>query len=251
MLSAAWLVAGCGGAGTDAGQAPPAATPDTTAQAVLEALAFERTGRATADLGAADRDALAAELDTLRAVERVAAAEGLDREPRMAARAELARLRLLQEAMVGRKVDAIPVTDQDLREEFTRHYGREQSEYRLRHILVPDEQAARAALAKLGQGRAFEDVARSDSLDDSAARGGDLGWRRPEGLPAPIVALLADLAPGGHAAEPVKTQYGWHVVQLVDVRPLAGPDFDAVRPQLEVALRERREREYLASLPKR
>ena len=89
------------------------------------------------------------------------------------------------------------MTDQDLREEFTRHYGREQSEYRLRHILVPGEQAARAALAQLGQGRGFEDVARSASLDDSAARGGDLGWRRPEGLPAPIAALLADPARAG------------------------------------------------------
>jgi len=85
-------------------------------------------------------------------------------------------------------------------------------------------------------GGSFEELAKERSIDPGGKTGGDLGWFQAGSMAPEIVAALADLKPGDIALEPVKTDYGWHVMRLDDVRGPPIPDFEAVKPQIRSAL---------------
>jgi len=119
------------------------------------------------------------------------------------------------------------------------------------HILVPVEAAARALLDSLAAGLPFADLARRHSSDATASRGGDLGWR-PAGafLPA-FEAALAPLAPG-QVAGPVQTEFGWHLITVLDTRVETVGQSPAMREAMHKSLeRESRMaavRDYVAGL---
>lgn len=104
-------------------------------------------------------------------------------------------------------------------------------EYRARHILVADEEQALAARGRIVGGERFEDVARSVSSDRStAAAGGDLGWFLRERMVPEFGAAVAAL-PAGAVSDPVRSQFGWHLILVEATRPqvLAPYESDAQR----------------------
>lgn len=112
-------------------------------------------------------------------------------------------------------------------------------EFQTRHILVETEDQAKAVIAKLKGGAKFEDLAKAESKDPgSAANGGDLGWA-PAGTYVPeFTAAMNGLQKGQMTETPVKTQFGYHIIQVQDVRDAKMPSLEEVKPQLMQMLQQ-------------
>lgn len=155
---------------------------------------------------------------------------------------ELARQGILVRALMTDYLAKHPVTDKQVQDEYNRLKKEQagQMEYQVRHILVPDEKTANDLLAQIKSGKAkFEDLAKNNSKDPgSAERGGDLGWAPATNYVPPFAQAVTGLKKGQLADKPVQTQFGWHVIQVVDTRPIQFPPLDQVRPQLEEMLRQ-------------
>jgi len=119
------------------------------------------------------------------------------------------------------------------------------SEYHAAHILVANEILAAAIIAELDSGKAFADVARARSADDSRINGGDLGWIYPGHLPAEFFEVLKTLKPGEYSRRPIHTAYGWHVIQLLETKAEEPPAFEQVKAQLAVNLQRERYQAFL------
>lgn len=120
-------------------------------------------------------------------------------------------------------------------------------EFKTAHILVDSEDKAKALKAEIDGGKDFAEVAKANSSDGSAASGGDLGWfgvgqMVPE-FEAAVVALEV-----GQVSEPVKSQFGWHLIKLDDKRETTPPALDAARPDIENQLRQEALEAKLAEL---
>ncbi|MEQ8292349.1 MAG: peptidylprolyl isomerase [Roseovarius sp.] len=113
-----------------------------------------------------------------------------------------------------------------------------EKEYRASHILVETEEEAQALVTQLEEeGADFAALARENSTGPSADAGGDLGWFGEGDMVEPFFEAVAALEPGG-VSGPVETQFGWHVITLVETRDKERPDFETVRNELENQVRE-------------
>jgi peptidyl-prolyl cis-trans isomerase C len=120
-------------------------------------------------------------------------------------------------------------------------------ETKARHILVDSEAKAKEVIAKLKGGAKFEDVAKEYSKGPSGQNGGELGWfAKNEMVPEFANAAFA-LGKGEVSKTPVKTQFGWHVIQVEDRRQRPVPDYDSVKPQVEAKLRQEALNDILAA----
>jgi peptidyl-prolyl cis-trans isomerase C len=119
-----------------------------------------------------------------------------------------------------------------------------------RHILLETEEVAREVIAEMVKGGDFAGLATKHSTGPSAASGGDLGWFA-EGQMVPEFSTAAfALAPGEFTTEPVKTQFGWHVILVEDRKTAEAPPFEQARQQLASDMSERILREMLEALRK-
>ncbi len=110
-------------------------------------------------------------------------------------------------------------------------------EFNASHILVDSEDKAKALEAEIAGGKDFAEVAKANSSDGSAANGGDLGWfGAGQMVPEFETAVMAMEV--GAVSEPIKTQFGWHIIKLNDKRETTPPALDAARPDIENQLRE-------------
>ena len=107
-----------------------------------------------------------------------------------------------------------------------------EEEVHARHILVPTEDEAKAILAQLRGGADFATVAKEKSKDPGAAEGGDLGYFTKEQM-VPEFATVAFKLDKGQLSDPVKTQFGWHIIKVEDKRMKPTPTFDQVKSQIE------------------
>ncbi|MGU7773185.1 peptidylprolyl isomerase [Burkholderia sp. MR1-5-21] len=106
-------------------------------------------------------------------------------------------------------------------------------EYHLHHILVDNEQQAKDLIAKIKAGAKFEDLAKQYSKDPGSGKnGGDLDWSDPKAYVPEFAAAAQKLQKGQMTDEPVKTQFGWHIIRVDDIRNVAPPPFDQVKAQI-------------------
>ncbi|MEI7432509.1 MAG: peptidylprolyl isomerase, partial [Betaproteobacteria bacterium] len=114
------------------------------------------------------------------------------------------------------------------------------TEYKARHILVKQESEAKDIIAQLKKNpKAFEALAKSKSLDPgSKINGGDLGWFDPRSMVPEFGAAVAQLEKGKFTEEPVKTNFGFHVILLDDTRAKQFPSLEEVKPMLEQQLQQ-------------
>ena len=107
-------------------------------------------------------------------------------------------------------------------------------EYHVEHILVEKEADAKAIIAQLKAGGNFEEIAKAKSKDPgSAPSGGDLGWVTEKSLVPEFSKAMVQLKPGQVTDKPVKSQFGWHVIKMVDSRDMKAPSFDELKAQLK------------------
>ena len=157
----------------------------------------------------------------------------LQDDPEVKRKIQDAEERAMQEAFVRRALDA-QLTDARLREKFVAFLKEQpaQEEVRARHILVDTEAKARDVLAELRKGADFATVARAKSTDGSARDGGDLGFfTRGDMVPEFSDAAFA-LKAGEVTKDPVKSQFGFHIIKVESRRQQPAPSFEATRDQL-------------------
>jgi peptidyl-prolyl cis-trans isomerase C len=158
---------------------------------------------------------------------------GLDKNPDVAAQMDMARQAVLVRALFDNEVKANPITDADLQkqyEEFKKSMG--ENEYKVRHILVDKEDDAKAIIADLGKGGDFAKLAKEKSKDPgSKDNGGDLDWGPAARYVKPFADAVMSMKKGQLTSSPVKTDFGYHVIRLDDVRPLKVPGFDELKEQ--------------------
>jgi len=108
------------------------------------------------------------------------------------------------------------------------------TEFRARHILVEDEKTAKDVIAQLRKNKKlkFEDLAKKYSKDSSATAGGELGWMTPKNVVPEFAQAMTALKKGDTSATPVKSQFGWHVIKLEDMRKVDFPEYEKVRTNI-------------------
>jgi len=165
-----------------------------------------------------------------------AVAKGLDKTPEIADQIDLTRQSILANAFVQDYLKNTPVSDDMLKAEYEKIKSQMTgNEYQARHILVAKEGEAKGIIAKLKKDpKAFAALAREKSKDPGAkANGGELGWFDPQGMVPEFGAAVAKLEKGKFTEEPVKSQFGYHVILLEDTRAKTVPPLDQVKAELK------------------
>jgi peptidyl-prolyl cis-trans isomerase C len=160
---------------------------------------------------------------------------------------ELQRIELLVRAGATQAGVYVTPSDAELRAQYDRFVSAlPPKEFHVAHILVPTERMARVLITELQSGTEFAQLAREESTDDSNAKGGDLGWISPGKLPVAFAAAVQGLKPGQFTPHPVHTNYGWHVIKVLEARPSEAPPYDQVKAQIAVELQQQRYEKFLA-----
>ncbi len=178
--------------------------------------------------------------------------EGLDRKDNVKAALEMARVQVLAEARINDYLATHPVTDKEIQAAYRERYSEGNlKEYRVRHILVQKKEEAEEIIRLLESGKNdFAELARARSLDSTKENGGELGWLEKDQVVAPFGEAMARLKKGEYTREPVQSRFGWHVIQVEDVRQKKAPPLEEVRAQLLTELRQKRLAEYITRLRK-
>lgn len=167
--------------------------------------------------------------------------KGLDKTPEVADQLQAMKQSVLANAYVQDLIKTTPVSDEALQAEYDRIKATVKgTEYKARHILVEKEAEARDIIARLRKDPSqFAKLAAEKSKDPgSKDQGGDLGWFDPRRMVPEFAAALGKLEKGKFTLEPVKTQYGYHVIALEDTRPIQAPPLAEVKPQLVQQLQQ-------------
>jgi peptidyl-prolyl cis-trans isomerase C len=147
---------------------------------------------------------------------------------------ELARQSLLIRELFANFQKKNPVTDAEIKAEYDKFVAANGGkEYRARHILVEKEDEAKALIADLKKGGKFEDLAKKASKDPgSGANGGDLDWASAASYVPEFASALVKLEKGQLTDVPVKSQFGFHVIRVDDIREAQLPKLEEVKPQI-------------------
>jgi len=177
------------------------------------------------------RQAIRDELNTRELVVREAKKAGLDKT--LKTEMDLTAQTVLVRSYVTDYAKAHPVTDAQLHAEYDKiKASMGDKEYKVRHILVDKEDDAKDIIAQLQKGEKFEKLAERSKDTGSKVNGGDLDWNAPANFVKPFSDAMVALPKGKFTTTPVQTQFGWHVIEVDDIREAKVPPFDEVKPQL-------------------
>jgi peptidyl-prolyl cis-trans isomerase C len=175
---------------------------------------------------------------------------GLDKQPDFLLREELGKRKLLTSVFLQDYLKKNPVSDADTKaayEQYKKAYG--DKEYSARHILVKTEAEAKDIIAQLNKGGDFAKIAKEKSIDPgSKDKGGDLGWFSPASMVKPFSDVAANLQKGATSATPVQTQFGWHIIKLVDSRPAQPLPYEKLKDGLQKNLQQRNLEKMMSDL---
>jgi peptidyl-prolyl cis-trans isomerase C len=177
--------------------------------------------------------------------------KGLDKTPEIAEQIAMMNQSVLARAYVQDLVKNSPVTDEQVAAEYEHIKATiSGSEYKARHILVEKESEARDIIARLRkEPEAFAKLAMEKSKDQgSRANGGELGWFDLRRMVPEFGAAVSKLEKGKFTQEPVKTQFGYHVILLEDSKPIEAPPLEEVKPQLVQQLQQQNVKKQLDAL---
>jgi peptidyl-prolyl cis-trans isomerase C len=163
---------------------------------------------------------------------------GIAKRPEVMQLLDLNRQEVLANALVGEHLKNSPITDAEIQKEYDRIKAQRGSkEYKARHILVSTEDDAKATIAELKKGAKFDEVAQKRSLDEGTrGRGGDLDWNVPSNFDKAFADAMVKLEKGKMTDAPVRSRFGFHVIQLDDERAVNYPGLQQVRQQLQQSI---------------
>jgi peptidyl-prolyl cis-trans isomerase C len=175
--------------------------------------------------------------------------KGFDKKPEIQGQVDLSRQGVLIGAYLNDYVKTHPISDEQIKKEYTEITAKlGNKEYKPRHILVETEDQAKAIIAKLKKGEKIEDLAKESKDPGSKDRGGDLGWANPASFVPPFSAAMTKLEKGKFTETPVKSDFGWHVIQLDDTRDLKLPPMEEAKGQIAQQLQQRMVQKHIDEL---
>ncbi len=166
---------------------------------------------------------------------------------------DLARQQIILAVLIEDLSKKLTPTDANVRKEYERvkaeHGGEMGKQYKARHILVKEEADAKQIIVDLDAGGDFAAIAKEKSEDTGTKeQGGELDWSEAESYVQPFGEALKKLTKGERTKEPVKTTYGYHIIELEDVKSVPFPDYDQVKPQIQQQLATKMRDDYIAGL---
>lgn len=264
LIAATALLAACTKPAEDASKATadakaPAATAATTVatvngkvinSAVFDTFVQAVTSKPTAEATEEQKTQLLDQLINMSLAADAAEKDGLAKETDVQARLDLLRMQILAEAASQKYVKAHPVSESELKAEYDAQVANMPKEYKARHILVETKEEAESIIGELAAGGDFSKIAAAKSKDGSSKSGGDLGWFSLQTMVKPFGDAVAALEKGKTTQTPVQTEFGFHVIQLEDVRSPEAPAFEDVKPQVEMFSQRKKLQGYLDELRK-
>jgi peptidyl-prolyl cis-trans isomerase C len=202
-------------------------------------------GKPAADVTAEEKNQVLDQMINMQLIAAQGEKDGMDKDPEVATRIALLRTQILADAAAQKYVKNNEPTDPELHAAYDA--ATDKTEYHASHILVPTKEKAEGLIKKLKGGAKFEDVAKAESTDNSKANGGDLGWFTLARMVKPFGDAVKSLNKGDITTEPVQTQYGWHIIKLVDTRDAP---FDQFKGQLTNGIMQKKFQAYIESLKK-
>ena len=159
--------------------------------------------------------------------------KGVEKRSDVQTQLELTRREILIRAFIADYLKTTPISDDVLKADYQKIKNQMgDTEYKARHVLLRTEDEAKGIIARLDKGEKFESLT-SQSLDPgSKDKGGDLGWNSPNAYVKEFGDALVGLKKGSYTKTPVKTNFGYHVIQLDDTKALSLPPFEQAKPQL-------------------
>jgi len=176
--------------------------------------------------------------------------KGLDTTEDYKEQLELARQAILIRQLFDAYRKEHPITDAQVQAEYDKFVAANSGkEYKARHILVETEDQAKKIMADLKKGAKFEDIAKKQSKDPgSGANGGDLDWANPSSFVPEFSEAMIKLKKGETTPEPVKSQFGWHIIRVDDIRQAQLPKLEEVKPQITQQLEQQQMQKYQEEL---
>jgi peptidyl-prolyl cis-trans isomerase C len=213
------------------------------------AMAEEELGPSLAqmDPAAKDENVLSFLID-MKVVAKAAEDEKIADNDEFKKRLAFARNRLLMDSLLANKGKAA-TNDEAMKkvyEDAAKQISGEQ-EVHARHILVETEDEAKAIKAELDKGADFAELAKKKSKDPGASDGGDLGFFTKEQMVPEFSEVAFRLDPG-KISDPVKSQFGWHIIKVEEKRNRKPPEFDQVKGQIETYVTRKAQAEYVGKL---
>ena len=211
----------------------------------VEAMAaqLEQSGRPVDD---AMRGQIKDHLTKLEIFAQAAEQQGIKSKPAYKQAHEQAMQNVLVTELFAQFVRKNPVSEAEIKAEYDKFTGSNTGkEFRARHILVESEAEAQALIAQIKGGAPFEELAKSKSKDPgSGANGGDLDWANPSNFVPEFAEAMKKLDKGQLTDAPVKSQFGWHIIRVDDVRQAQLPPIEQFKPQIQQHLGQQKLAQY-------
>jgi len=154
-------------------------------------------------------------------------------------------------SLLREELEKHKLTDDQIKAEYDRQKALSgEKEYKAHHILVDSEDQAKAIIAKLDKGEKFEDLAKGTKDAGSAANGGELDWAPAGAYVKEFSDAMVKLEKGKYTTTPVKSQFGYHVIRLDDVRAMQPPPFEQVKQRIAESLQQQQVKEFVEQLKK-
>lgn len=166
----------------------------------------------------------------------------LDEQPDVHFQLKRQRENILARAMLRKHLNETPITDEEVEKRYQQEVEKtHKTEYRARHILLKSEEEARDVIRRVQKGANFAALAKARSTDVRSGReGGDLGWFNQGQMIPDFFNAVMKLKKGEITSEPVKTEFGWHVIKVEDMRPLRTPPLEDVKGGIRQLVQQER-----------
>jgi peptidyl-prolyl cis-trans isomerase C len=189
------------------------------------------------------------ELANVFIVAQAAEKQDIDKRPEISAALELLKAKLMTQTLIQEYASKNKPTDAEVQSHYDAEYANKVStEYKARHILVKEEDEAKSLITQLGEGGDFAELAKAHSTGPTGKNGGDLGWFDKNQMVAPFSEAVQAMELNSHTKEPVKTQFGWHVILLEDKRETPAPSLESVKAEINAKLQQQSLADYMQEL---
>lgn len=179
-----------------------------------------------------------------------AAKDGVDKGPEIEEKLQDLKKRIIVEAFLKKKVESdAQVSDAELKKFYDKNIDKFKAGEQIKasHILVKTEKEAKDILAQIKAGGSFEELAKKNSVDSSAAKGGDLGWFG-KGSMVPAFEKAAMALKEGEVSGVVKSDFGFHIIKLTGKRAAGVRPFDEVKEQIKAAVMPSKQQEIFQKI---
>ena len=216
---------------------------------VVDMYLESRIQRPADQASAEERAVIQQELTDIYLLTTQPAAESLAEDPRIKAQIELQTRAVLAQSVAADYFAKNPASEEEILAAYEEQMSQAPDlQFKARHILVPTQAAAVDLIKQLDEGADFAELAKEHSTGPTGPNGGDLDWFSPNQMVPPFSAAVSALEDGTYTAEPVQTQFGWHVILREDSRANQPPTLDSVRDALKQRIEQTKFTAYLETL---